>query len=51
MDERKLSYIVSLLFKKGIYCSLDDNGNIRLMNTNLTLHDIVEIPYPIVEIR
>lgn len=24
---------------------------IRLMNTNLTLHDIVEIPYPIVEIR
>ena len=37
MDERKLSYIVSLLFKKGIYCSLDDNGNIRLMNTNLTL--------------
>lgn len=51
MDERKLSYIISLLFKKGIYCSLDDNGNIRLLNANLTLHDIVEIPYPIVEIR
>lgn len=51
MDDNKIYYIISLLYKHKIYCMLDDNGNICLLNTNLKEEDFYHIPFPIVEIR
>lgn len=51
MDDSKQNYIISLLYKNNIYCMLDENGNICLLNCNLQKEDIVHIPFPIVEIR
>lgn len=51
MDENKQNYIISLLYKNHIYCTLDENGNICLLKHNLKEKDIVHIPSPIVEIR
>ena len=51
MDYNKQDYIISLLYKHNIYCTLDDNGNICLWNINLKKEDFYHIPFPIVEIR
>lgn len=51
MDDSKQNYIISLLYKHNIYCMLDENGNVCLLNCNLKKEDIIHIPFPIVEIR
>ena len=51
MDNSKQQYIISLLYKNNIYCLLDANGNIRLLNYNLKKEDFIHIPYPVIEIR
>ena len=35
MDDNKQYYIISLLYKHNIYCILDENGNVCLLNCNL----------------
>ena len=51
MNFEKQYYIISLLYKNNIYCSLDENGNIHLSNNNLKKEDFIHIPFPTVEIR
>ena len=51
MDKNKEHYIIYLLYKNNIYCMLDSNGNICLLNCNLKKEDFIHIPFPIVEIR
>ena len=51
MDDNKQHYIISLLYKHNIYCMLDENGNVCLLNCNLKKEDFKYIPFPAVEIR
>ena len=51
MNNKKQDYIISLLYKHNIYCLLDENGNVCLLNYNLKKEDFNHIPFPIVEIR
>lgn len=51
MDDYKQKYIISLLYKNNIFCMLDENGNICLLNCNLKREDIIHIPFPVVECR
>ncbi len=51
MDDNKQKYIISLLYKNNIFCMMDENGNIRLLDCNMKKEDFYHIPFPIVEIR
>lgn len=51
MDDNKQHYIISLLYKQNIYCMLDENGNLCLLNYNLKKEDFKPIPFPTIEIR
>jgi hypothetical protein len=51
MEDNMQYYIISLLYKNNIYCMLDENGNVCLLNCNLKKEDITHIPFPTIEIR
>lgn len=51
MDINKQKYIISLLYKNKIYCKIEENFNIRLLEYNLNIKDIRNIAFPIIEVR